>query len=94
MAAIRKGAAGDGKKPLALRTYAGGGSHPLEPGGWHLTSAAFGPALYLKHMGLAEYGPARLARLPHVGNVRAHLAAVRNISVFGQVSEVSAMRSV
>jgi hypothetical protein len=33
MGAVRRGAAGEGKKPLALRTYAAGGSYPLEPGG-------------------------------------------------------------
>jgi hypothetical protein len=88
MAAIRKGAAGDGKKPLALRTSAAGNSHPLEPGGWHLTYAAFSPALYLKLMGIAEAGPARVARLPHINNVHAYLAALRNISVPVEVCRV------
>jgi hypothetical protein len=81
MAAIRQGAAGSSKKPLALRTSAAGYSHPLEPGGWHLTYAAFSPALYLKLMGIAEAGQARVARLPHINNVHAYLAALRNISV-------------
>jgi hypothetical protein len=42
-------------------------------------------------MGIAEHGPARLARLPHVNNVKAHMAAIRNITI-AHVTEVCVQR--
>jgi hypothetical protein len=81
MGTVRKGNPKNCKQPLELRDYFAAGSHPSEPGGWHLTYTLFGPALYLKYMGVAELGVLRVARFPHIGDVHCHLAAQRNVSI-------------
>ena len=88
---VRKGDPKDTSKPLTLRDYHNPGSHPTEPGGWHLTYTLFGPALYLKYVSTAAVGVTRVAQYPHINNVHKHLAMQRNASVVIVGRDVSAL---
>lgn len=77
---VRKGSPQNPTTPLELRDYKSAGSHPTEPGGWHLTYALFAPTLYLKYIGLAELGVVRMAKMWHIADVHKHLAALRDLS--------------